>query len=59
MTRTGRPKAEKPLSVKYSIRLDEETEQRLETLCAKYDISKGKAIRAAIEMMLDSDERGR
>ena len=55
----GRPKAEKPLSVKYSIRLDMETEERLKVLCEKYGITRGAAIRKAIELMLDTDERGR
>ena len=57
--KAGRPKSANPKAIKFSIRVDAATEEKLEALCAKYNISKGKAIRAAIEMMLDSDERGR
>ncbi len=52
MTRTGRPKAEKPKEIKYSIRLDAETEQRLKAYCEKHEITKGEAIRQAIELLL-------
>ena len=53
MTRTGRPKAEKPKDIKYSIRIDAETEQRLKEYCEKHGITKGEAIRQAILLLLD------
>lgn len=53
MTRTGRPKAEKPKEIKYSIRMDAETEQRLKEYCEKTGITKGEAIRRAIHLLLD------
>ena len=53
MTRTGRPRAEKPKEIKYSIRMDAETEQKLKAYCEKNDISKGEAIRQAIQLLLD------
>lgn len=53
MPRIGRPKADNPKEVKYSIRLDRETEQRLEQYCQKKNITKGEAIRRGIEMLLE------
>ncbi len=50
--RTGRPKAEHPKEVRYSIRLDVQTEQRLRDFCEKKGISKGEAIRQGIELLL-------
>ena len=49
--RTGRPKAENPKDIKYSIRLDAETEAKLNTYCIKYGISKGEAIRQGIHLL--------
>ena len=52
MTRAGRPRAENPKYIKYSIRMDEETEQRLKAYCEDKGITKGEAIRQAIELLL-------
>lgn len=52
MSPMGRPKAEKPKTIKYSIRLDAETEERLKKYCEDKNISKGEAIRKGIEMLL-------
>lgn len=52
MKRIGRPKAEKPKEIKYSIRTDAETERRLEAYCAAQGISKGEAYRKGIELLL-------
>lgn len=49
----GRPKAEKPKEIKYSIRIDEETEHRLERYCAKYSITKGEAYRKGLNLLLE------
>lgn len=54
MTRTGRPKAENPKEIKYSIRMDAETEQRLKEYCEKHGITKGEAIRQAIQLLLET-----
>lgn len=54
MTRTGRPKAENPKEIKYSIRMDAETEQRLKEYCEKQGITKGEAIRQAIRLLLET-----
>lgn len=50
--RTGRPKAEKPKEIRYSIRLDMETEERLKEYCEKNGITKGEAIRRGIDILL-------
>lgn len=50
--RTGRPKADNPKSVRYSIRLDEDTERKLQLYCDKHGITKGEAIRRAIGELL-------
>ena len=48
----GRPKVLKPKSVKYSIRLDEETEAKLIAYCNRHSITKGEAVRRGIHMLL-------
>ena len=54
MARTGRPpiKESERKSIKYSIRLDTETEKKLQTYCEKHGITKGEAIRQGIELLL-------
>ena len=51
--KTGRPKAEKPKAIRYSIRLDAETETRLKMYCTANGITRGEAIRKAILDMLE------
>ena len=55
LKKMGRPKAEKPKEVKYSIRTDAETEHRLNQYCAAKGISKGEAYRRGIELLLNED----
>lgn len=50
--KTGRPKVDKPKEIKYSIRLDVETEERLRLYCEQQNISKGEAIRQGIHLLL-------
>ncbi len=50
--RTGRPKAEKPKEVRYSIRLDVETEEKLKEYCNIREITRGEAIRQGIHLLL-------
>lgn len=52
MPRTGRPKAESPKYIKFSIRLDEAMSNKLIDYCLKIGISKGEAIRRAIELFI-------
>lgn len=57
MPRTGRPKVDNPKYIKYSIRLDEYMEDRLIDYCVKWGITKGEAIRRAIELLLSGGKR--
>ncbi|MBQ2840932.1 MAG: CopG family transcriptional regulator [Oscillospiraceae bacterium] len=50
----GRPKAENPKSIRYSIRLDAETEEKLQQYCGRHRITKGEAIRKGIHLLLDA-----
>ena len=52
LPRTGRPKVDKPKSVKYSIRLDEDMELQLEAYCKRRKVTKGEAIRQGIVKLL-------
>jgi len=54
--RTGRPKAENPKAVKYSIRLDVATEEKLQGYCEKHGITKGEAIRQGIHLLLEQEK---
>ena len=54
--RTGRPKAENPKNVRYSIRFDNETEQKLKEYCEKYGITKGEAIRRGVHLLLSEEK---
>jgi hypothetical protein len=53
MPRTGRPKVDSPKDVKYSIRIDTETEKELQKYCSEHGISKGEAIRRGILLLLN------
>lgn len=50
--RTGRPKADNPKSIRYSIRLDDSTEKSLQEYCKENGITKGEAIRQGIHLLL-------
>ena len=52
VARTGRPKADKPKSVQYGIRLDAETERKLELYCAAKGVTKAQACRRGIELLI-------
>lgn len=54
--RTGRPKTDKPKEIRYSIRLDAETEGALKRYCEKHEITRGEAVRRAIIQLLKLDE---
>jgi Ribbon-helix-helix protein, copG family. len=48
----GRPKADNPKDIKFSIRLDEETNKQLDEYSEKHHIRKAEAIRKAIFQLL-------
>lgn len=50
--KTGRPKAENPKDIRYSVRLDTETEKKLQNYCDVHGITKGEAIRRGIHLLL-------
>ena len=53
MSPAGRPKTDNPKSSRFSIRLDSETESKLEAYCEMHMISKGEAIRRGIDLLLE------
>ena len=57
MSPVGRPKADNPKSSRFSIRLDVETENKLEEYCKFNDISKGEAIRQGIPLLLSKKKK--
>ena len=52
LTKIGRPKSDELKSNRFSIRLDDETEQKLEMYCKEHRITKGEAIRQGIHLLL-------
>ena len=50
--KTCRPPVDKPKSVNYTIRLDEETEAALLEYCEKHGIKRGEAVRMAIRLLI-------
>lgn len=49
----GRPKLENPNSVRISVRLDVNTDKQLSDYCEKNGISKGEAVREAVQQWLE------
>lgn len=58
MPRTGRPKSSNPKDVRYSVRLDAETEKALQQYCEQNQITRGEAVRKAIALMLGKKQGG-
>lgn len=56
MSQAGRPKAEDPKRIRYSIRLDAKTEERLQVYCEAHSITKGEAIRRGILLLLAEEK---
>lgn len=51
--KTGRPKVENPKSIRFSIRLDNNLNDRLTKYCDDNQITKGEAIRIALLKLLE------
>lgn len=51
--RTGRPKVDAPKDIRFSIRLDEETNRKLDDYCFTNGIMKAEAIRRGIYLLLE------
>lgn len=54
--RTGRPKAENPLSVDVKVRLDKDASDKLDAYCKSHDITKAEAIRKGIHLLLSEEK---
>ncbi len=52
MSPAGRPRADNPKQARFSIRLDFETERKLEEYCKDHNITKGEAIRRGVHLLL-------
>lgn len=52
----GRPKADKPKGIQYSVRLDEELETRVERYCEQNNITKAQAFRKGIRLLVEEAE---
>lgn len=50
--RTGRPKVDEPKDIRFSIRIDEETNRKLDIYCKENGITKAMAIRRGIYLLL-------
>ena len=55
--RTGRPKLEDPNTKRMSVCLNDKTSSELIAYCKKHGITKGAAVRKAIELLLESDKK--
>ena len=51
--KTGRPRLKDPIKYQITVRLKEETMQKLEEYCKKHGITKGEAVRKGVEQLLD------
>lgn len=54
--RTGRPKVDNPINIRTSVRLDKETDDKLNQYCINHGITKGEAIRKGIHLLLRQKE---
>ncbi|WP_294475472.1 ribbon-helix-helix protein, CopG family [uncultured Intestinimonas sp.] len=54
--RTGRPKADNPQNIRFSIRLDAATEKRLQEYCKAHSITRAEAIRQGIHLLLAQEK---
>lgn len=55
--RTGRPKVENPINIRTSVRLDKETDDKLNEYCVRNNITKGEAIRKGVHILLDNEKK--
>lgn len=50
--RTGRPKLDNPINIRTSVRLDKETDEKLNLYCVEHRMTKGEAIRKGVHLLL-------
>lgn len=53
--KVGRPKADRPKDIRFSIRLDDELSARLTLYCEEHNISKGEAIRKGLYLLFENN----
>ena len=51
--KVGRPKADNPKDIRFSIRLDADLSDRLNKYCEQNNITKGEAIRTALHLLFE------
>lgn len=56
--RTGRPKAENPLTVEVKARIDIETNKRLNEYCERNNTTRTEVVRKGIEQVIGKKENG-
>lgn len=56
MPRTGRPKLDNPINIRTSVRLDKETDDRLNDYCKRNNLTKGEAIRMGVVLLLEKEK---
>ncbi len=54
--RTGRPKAEKPLTIEVKARIDYDTNQRLNDYCKKNNVTRTEVVRRGIIQILSEEK---
>lgn len=54
--RIGRPKVDEPKDIRFSIRIDNDTNEKLHAYCEKHKITKAEAIRQGIHLLLEQKQ---
>jgi len=54
--RTGRPKLDNPINIRTSVRLDKQTDDKLNKYCKENGITKGEAIRKGVHLLLGEEK---
>lgn len=54
--RTGRPKLDNPINIRTSVRLDKQTDDKLNEYCKENGITKGEAIRKGVHLLLGEEK---
>lgn len=55
--RTGRPKADNPLSIDVKVRLDSDTNEKLVDYCESHGVTRAEAIRQGIHLLLEQPQK--
>lgn len=55
--RIGRPKVDEPKDIRFSIRIDNDTNEKLDAYCEKHKITKAEAIRQGIHLLLEQKQQ--